>query len=126
MLCTALNLHGGSTPYKSTHANHPSNLWARETRKNWLWLHEHGMALCKEYTKRYSKIHKCQQILMDILAQAHLIPDGDVTEFANCAANKELGINYKEIKPVTKAYKMYLADRWDNDKREPTWYKETR
>ena len=126
MLCTAINIYGGTTPYKSTHRNHPSNLWCRATRKNWLWLHEHGMALCKEYTARYGKVHKCEAILKDIKERAHLIPDGQLTQFANCAANKGLGINYKEIKPVTKAYQLYLNDRWDNDKRESTWYKETR
>jgi len=126
MLCTALNLLGGKTPYKSTHANHPSNVWARTSRKNWLWLHEHGLELCKEYTARYGKVHKCEGILMEIITQVNLIPNGPITTFANCAGNNELGINYRHVKPVTKAYQLYLNDRWDNDKREPTWYKETR
>jgi len=128
LLCGALNIHANKqvAPYKTTHKNHPAAIWARTSRKNWLWLHEHGLALCKEYTARYSKVHKCEGILIEILAQANLIPDGPVTAFANCAANNELGINYKHVEPVTKAYQLYLNDRWDNDKREPTWYKESR
>lgn len=46
--------------YKSTHVNHPSAIWARECRANYGWLHELLVALCKEYTYRYHKIHKVQ------------------------------------------------------------------
>lgn len=126
MLCTALNEHGCEAPYKSTHVNHPSNVWARQTRKNWLWLHEHGIALCKEYTRRYDKVHKCEGILNEIKHLAKQIPIGEITPFANCAANQSVGVDFKHIEPVTEAYKQYLCVRWENDKREPTWYKETR
>ena len=46
--------------YSATHVNHPSAVWARESNNNynWLWcyLDEH----CKEYTRRYGKIHKVE------------------------------------------------------------------
>jgi hypothetical protein len=44
--------------YKSTHVNHPSGIWARESSSNYIWLYKHMMALGYEYTKRYGKVHK--------------------------------------------------------------------
>jgi len=122
MLCTAVNEMGGNAPYKSTHKNHPCNIWARLTRSNWLWLWNHGKALCKEYTYRYGKKHKCEDILDNIIQLSYYIPIGVLTEFPNCAANKSLGISYKHLE-TTLAYKMYLKDRWASDKRIPTRYK---
>ena len=46
--------------YKATHANHPSAIWVRQGKKNYLWLHNLLSELCKEYTFRYGKIHKCE------------------------------------------------------------------
>jgi len=37
--------------------NHPSTIWARETKGNWDWLMEHAIALCDEYTLRYGREH---------------------------------------------------------------------
>lgn len=48
-------------PYRLTHKNHPCNIWARECTANYIWLCDLGLALCKEYTYRYKKIHKTEQ-----------------------------------------------------------------
>lgn len=54
--------------YKATHINHPSTVWSRQSRSNYLWLVNLLSELCKEYTYRYNKIHKCEQIgLVDML-----------------------------------------------------------
>ncbi len=37
--------------------NHPSTIWARQNVHNTLWLYNHGMALCEEFTERYGKEH---------------------------------------------------------------------
>lgn len=44
--------------YKSTHVNHPSGIWVRESSSNYMWLYKHMMALGYEYEKRYNKKHK--------------------------------------------------------------------
>jgi hypothetical protein len=44
--------------YKSTHVNHPSGIWSRESSSNYMWLYKHMMSLGYEYTKRYNKVHK--------------------------------------------------------------------
>jgi hypothetical protein len=46
--------------YKATHINHGSTAWARKSPSNYLWLHSLAVELCKEYTHRYNKIHKCE------------------------------------------------------------------
>lgn len=123
MLCTALNQVNIPTPYKSAHVKHPCTIWTSETRSNWNWLWVHAMALCSEYTKRYGKVHKCQAILTSIFHLGTHIPDGELTPFVNCAANQEYKVNYKHIKDVHKAYRLYLQERWLKDKIPPTRYK---
>lgn len=49
--------------YKKTHQNHPCNIWLRESFENYKWLCFHTKELCKEYTRRYNKIHKSQSHL---------------------------------------------------------------
>jgi hypothetical protein len=46
--------------YKATHVNHPSAIWARESKANYQWLANLLAELCKEYTHRYGKVHKCE------------------------------------------------------------------
>ena len=59
MLCTAHHVYGNpdDVPYRQAHLNHPSTIWARQSRRNYYWLYEHMIALGQEYTKRYGKIH---------------------------------------------------------------------
>ena len=124
MLCTAINFHGGKAPYLPTHINHPCTVWARTNRANFFWLHRHFVALCDEYTSRYNKTHKCAQYIGELESLSSYIPDGELTPFANCAANQSVGISYKHMDDVVSAYKLYLDDRWSLDKRTPTWYGE--
>ncbi len=72
MLCTAHHCYGSSeqkanVPYKQAHLNHPSTIWARKSRTNYMWLYDHMIALGKEYTRRYGKEHltisKCREFL---------------------------------------------------------------
>jgi hypothetical protein len=79
MLCTAHHVYGdpNDVPYRQAHLNHPSTIWARESRPNYFWLYEHMIALGQEYTKRYGKIHmtidKCRYALS-------FCPDGITSE----------------------------------------------
>ena len=54
-------------PYRTAHGafrNHPCTQWAATNQYNLAWLICHGLALCKEYTLRYHKIHTCQDVLL--------------------------------------------------------------
>ena len=59
MLCTAHHHYDENTdvPYKKAHYNHPSTIWTRESDEQYMWLFDHMVALGKEYTKRYGKVH---------------------------------------------------------------------
>lgn len=49
--------------YRKTHAWHPTAMWVRETPKNWDFTLQFGLELCKEYTRRYHRRHKCERHL---------------------------------------------------------------
>lgn len=53
--------------YKASHINHPSAIWARQCTGNYRYLYELFCALCDEYTHRYGKIHKTDELLRDVL-----------------------------------------------------------
>lgn len=131
MLSTALHKHIANAPeayksalqipYKPTHANHPCSLWAAETKANYYWLFRHYYALCNEYKLRYGKEHKCWQYMGQFYIGTQIIPDGPLTQFANCAANQSKGISFKHLNEPIEAYKAYLSARWDTDARPPKW-----
>lgn len=52
--------------YQSTHVNHPSAIWCRQSSANYLWLYRHFVGLLIEYTYRYGKTHKCQSMMTDL------------------------------------------------------------
>jgi hypothetical protein len=57
-------------PYLPVHQKHPCTLWAGESVANYNWLLQLGHALCKEYTYRYEKVHKCESLLTHPLVVA--------------------------------------------------------
>lgn len=70
-----------NTLYKATHVNHPSNVWARESKENYMWLYKMFNALCSEYTHRYGKVHATQTKLEKHLNYAPTnIPDIGMTK----------------------------------------------
>lgn len=127
MLSTALYYHGVDAsllPVKPTHHNHPSNVWLRSTRQNYRWLVRHAVALMHEKRRRYpdNKPHIYEQHIEFFRSMSVKIPSLWLTDFANVAANKSLGIDYTHIDCVFTAYSLYLSDRWETDKTTPKWY----
>lgn len=53
--------------YKKTHANHPCAVWTRERKVNFVWLGLLSLAIGKEYTFRYKKIHKSESVIRPML-----------------------------------------------------------
>ena len=62
----------GSKLMKPAMLNHPSTIWARQSRQNFDWLYEHGLALCQEYTHRYGKSHGSFDRILDVNIHAKL------------------------------------------------------
>ena len=63
LLCGVHWVEGGEAPYKLSHRNHPCSIWAHECVENYVWLCDLGLALSKEYSHRYNKRHKSQDII---------------------------------------------------------------
>jgi len=92
-------------PYKPTHANHPCTLWAASSKGNFLWLKEHGLALCAEYTYRYSKIHKSEAVIQNADVPDTISHIDFVLEFVQCMPPE-----YKQEDAVA-AYRAYYHSK---------------
>jgi hypothetical protein len=66
------------------HWSHPCAKWAAASSSNWLWLHEHGKALCEEYTYRYGKIHSYHAGYKNFVADSKAWDVHDLTPFVQC------------------------------------------
>lgn len=111
--------------YRSTHPNHPCNVWIRESKANFMWLLSHAYAMFNTKAcgtgKRHKageKLHTCQMIIHQT---PNLIPERELTPFPNCAANKAKQISFQHIDNVYLAYRMYLTARWQTDAQIPKW-----
>jgi len=71
ILSTAMWNNGVPAPYKPTHTNHPCVKWATESYVNFFNLAVHAEALLAEYNRRFGKIHKCENVLRDIMLNAN-------------------------------------------------------
>lgn len=114
LLSTAMNVTGGSGPYKTTHVNHPCSVWVRESSGNYNWTYQHFDALLTEYTRRYGRVHKCEQYTIQLINGLCQIPVGPLTTHPNCTT-------FKHVEDVHEAYRLYMDEKWKNDKREPKW-----
>jgi len=72
ILCSVLHRYGIDAPYMATHAKHPSVLWAGDSAAHYRWLREFGKALCGEYTVRYGRRHKCEDVIDSLPADPPL------------------------------------------------------
>ena len=136
MLCSVWHRYGQgmNVPYKEAHKNHPCTLWAGNDGANYDWLWQHGMELCFEYTRRYNKIHKCQQVIMDIsLSDCVLGFDNmsrNITPHPQCMPDEykeQDGFFSPEVASVRAYRKYYVNDKkdiakWNKGRDAPDWY----
>jgi hypothetical protein len=110
-------------PYKLSHKNHPCAIWVRECVENYVWLCDLGLSLCEEYSYRYGKRHKSQDVIeWCIINKPNLRINGDITTFA-LAMPDDCKVNN-----VVDSYRKYYITHkkslgiWKNRK-EPDWFK---
>ena len=110
-------------PYKPTHQNHPCVKWAASNAINYRWLHRHGMALCREYSFRYGRRHKCQDVIASLSQPPKHIPLVGCTPYVQCMPDE-----FHDPDPVQAYRKYYLGAKADFahwTKREvPFWWSE--
>jgi hypothetical protein len=117
--------------YSATHISHPSAVWARQSAANYDWLVHLLMALCKEYTYRYGKVHKCEQIGLVQALRIHPknIPNDRVFTEPTPAMPDDVKISGNSIASYRNYYinnKTHLAS-WKgkvNSRPIPKWYTE--
>ena len=87
MLVSACVRHGiqpsvmtkAGTIHKGGYHRHPSTVWAGDNRSNFTWTLLWGLALCREYTRRYGKVHFAQGQLDRLVHSINNIPAGHAT-----------------------------------------------
>lgn len=126
ILCSVAKLRGFEAPYRITHAKHPCVLWTAASSANWNWLCLHGIALSKEYTLRYKKVHKCQEIIQNMLGRTLEIWGENKhysqhTPFVQCMPDQ-----YKQSSTVEAYRAYYIGEKakianWKFG--QPDWFK---
>lgn len=108
-------------PYKLSHKNHPCAIWTRDSLSNYLYLCDLGLELCKEYTYRYGKRHKSQEVIEWCLSNKPNITDKGFT-----LPPKAMPDEYKVV-DVVESYRNYYNGakkdfaKWKN-RDIPEWF----
>ena len=109
--------------YKSTHSNHPSAIWARQTSGNYHWLFNMWDQLLSEYTARYGRYHKSQSLWTKLIFAPKSIPSSEMTPIPQCMPD-----HCKIDGNAVAAYRNYYVTeksafaRWKNGA-APSWMK---
>lgn len=118
LLCSAHE----TAPYKRTHYNHPCAIWTRSSMGNYDWLVRHGLALAREYTFRYNKIHKSTEVIEWAMLNKPNILDLGLLPFAQAMPDQ-----YKNPDDAVSAYRNYYMKEkariatWTKTE-TPYWY----
>lgn len=118
---------------KASHINHPSGIWVRASKENYMWLCQMWLWLMKEYTHRYGKHHACEsrvEYLMD--APKNILKDNFYPptpamppEVKILSANPIAGRKYDVLKSYHNYYIQNKAHFAKWTKREiPLWFKQ--
>jgi hypothetical protein len=108
-------------PYKLSHKNHPCAIWSRESLSNYLYLCDLGLELCREYTYRYGKRHKSQDVIEWCIVNKPNIIDKGFTEPARAMPDE-----YK-VDSIVESYRNYYIGEkskiavWKN-REIPEWF----
>ena len=127
LLCTTHHVMCSTyiPPYKSTHKNHPCSVWVRASKANYKYLVKLGKALCKEYTYRYGKIHKCQSYIEELGKNIPPLPDIEFTTPALAMPDV-----YKSNDPVESYRAYYFFEKMNlhswKKRSVPEWIIETK
>jgi hypothetical protein len=121
LLCGVHWIVGTEAPYKLSHRNHPCAIWTRESLSNYLYLCDLGLELCYEYTYRYGKRHKSQEIIEWCLVNKPNIEDKGFTEPARAMPDE-----YK-VSSVVESYRNYYIGEKSSIavwkcRETPEWY----
>jgi hypothetical protein len=121
LLSTAVRASGIDAGYKSTHLNHPSAIWTRESLDNWLWLRDLAEALNYEWMYRYEHdhFHKSYETIQSLPLPN--IPSKGITPF-RLAMPDDVKVEdpIQSYRNYYNKYKQHIAG-WKN-REMPDWF----
>jgi hypothetical protein len=123
-MCSTAHWESGSqAPYKRAHVNHPSTKWVRESIQHYRWLINHGLEICSEFTKRYGKHHKTQDVLEWLRDNEPSLNNNGFTPPPQCMPEQ-----YRGIDTITAYKTFYIEDKvkiknlsWKKLNNKPNW-----
>lgn len=105
-----------NTLYRAVHHHHPCTVWTMKNSNNYMWHYDHFLALCREYTYRYGKIHKTESLLKKTLKYTPKnIKEGwkyQMTPFALAMKAEPQCINENDIVQSYKDYYQTKQERF--------------
>lgn len=113
ILSTVHSLQGSHTTnmYKPTHINHPCTKWAGRRAANYRWLFGLYMELCREYTYRYGKTHKCERMKWDLFKlPRNLREDSDEQAYMVTGFALAMPDEYKDVTSAVRSYRTYYVN----------------
>jgi hypothetical protein len=114
------NSSGVSWPvYKMAYMGHPCTIWAASSKGNFAWLLEYLKALlCRKPTHNSGALVP----VFECFLKDGSFPFDKQTQFRNCTRNVEQGVDFRHLKNVHEAYRLYICERWKNDTITLTWF----
>lgn len=112
--------------YKPFNSNHTCNKWILESRENFKWLLNLGLALSRQNLQRYKKEHASNRIIKHAAQYVNLFPDKPQTPFKLAMFPQYMGDN------TFNSYKLFYAGakfkfaNWKKLNNIPNWWKEYR
>jgi hypothetical protein len=124
ILCSAAHLLGQRAPYRPTHLAHPCVIWAAASRGNWRWVVAHGLALAREYERRYGRPHRSLAVFRWAQGRGVGPPasSGRRRRFATAMPER-----YRAGDPVAAYRRFYAAEKarfatWRAPAKPPPWW----
>lgn len=103
--------------YAASHMNHPSGLWARTTRDNYMWLFHHMDTMMDEYTYRYGKVHSTERLVAALQNPPNNLTRTGMTPAPSCMPDDcKVGDLVTNYRTYYNKYKRHIF----NWKRRPT------
>ncbi len=122
LLCTTYQLQGIEAPYRKTHASHPTSIWVRNSRENFIWCVHYAIYLNCEKVYRYGTPHKSIDVINWAYSNLDKLdfPESGFTPFALAMPEQ-----YRQACPIESYRSYYNHEKRDlfswKNRNKPNW-----
>lgn len=120
-------------PWKMSHVRHPCTIWTNKNISNYMWHLNLCESLLAEYTLRYKKNHKSENVAKWLRKNIPVnIESAQLTNFAVCMKDEyKIYQEDSRLDPVASYRNYYLKDKvrfakWEPRTNTPSWFKENK